>query len=506
VSQPWYKDALIGVCARPSLALEGSLGQLVDEVTADEPEPALAYSRAMAVVAATRRAAVTLSEALVPLPAPCGDDDSALASTHPWVQPLGYCFTQAPQRLQYEACAQLRRHGYHLPPSLLPSALDAGRKSAELRQSLLPVLGVRGRWLAAINPHWSYASGTSTDGGDFDNKHQPWEFGTFAERLGYLRQLRSRSPAQARDLLHACLDELPAKERLAFVEIFAIGLAPEDEALLNQLLNDRSREVRRAASVLLARIPGSVQAKQLDAWLGALITPKRGLLGASWRCDAPAQADAKWSKAGINPKRPQNESLGERAWWLYQLVGCVPLNWWQTHTGMSPEQLLAWARKSDWKDALLRGWSGCVVAGEDAWIAAMIESKQALFARDRARLLALLEPAKRERYWPKTLSELQAGNLLPDVIESCTRGGVLSEAFSRGLIAGFAKALGGEGFRQNYLLRQQLAELVCVLHPESLKNWRPPPRTGDETSAQADALSTIERIVETRQALYSNPS
>lgn len=505
MNRPWYKEALIGVGATPALPLDGELGRLMNELTENTEEPALAYSRMMAVVAAAHRAAVALPDPLAPLPTPAGPDATVLPSTHAWVGPLAYCLDNGPLRLQYEACEQLRRHKRSLPLALLPAALEAGRQAVELRQYLLPVLGERGRWLARLNSRWAYAAGPGDIRDGSDQAHPCWTSGAFSERLGYLQRLRSQNAALARVLLQTTLEELPAKERLAFVETFAVGLEPDDEVLLSQRLSDRSREVRRAASILLARLPDSNHAKRLNAWLSVLITPKRGLLGGSWRCNAPTQANEEWAKAGINPKRPAHESLGERAWWLYQLVRSVPLPWWERHTDMSPEQLLAWARKSDWKEALLRGWNECAGVGDDAWIAAMVASKQPLFKKQMARLLSLLEPAKRERYWPKTLAELQVANLLHDVIESCAPGDTLSAAFSRGLVAGLAQAMSGDGFRQNHLLRQLLAGLVCVVHPESLQTWRSPPREGDETSAQAEALSEIGQIIEARKTLHSNP-
>ena len=61
--------------------------------------------------------------------------------------------------------------------------------------------------------------------------------------------------------------------------------------------------------------------------------------------DAPRAADPEWSSAAIDVARPQNDALGERAWWLYQLVRQVPLRWWCEHTGMDAAALLAWAAK-----------------------------------------------------------------------------------------------------------------------------------------------------------------
>lgn len=58
----------------------------------------------------------------------------------------------------------------------------------------------------------------------------------------------------------------------------------------------------------------------------------------------------------LEEKKPQYEEFGPRAWWLYQIGRCVPLAWWEAHTGLSPEALIDWAQKTDWRNVLLRSW------------------------------------------------------------------------------------------------------------------------------------------------------
>lgn len=53
-----------------------------------------------------------------------------------------------------EACELLCAAGYRLPHALLPEVLPA--RTDRLRAMLRPVLGERGRWLAAMNPDWKW--------------------------------------------------------------------------------------------------------------------------------------------------------------------------------------------------------------------------------------------------------------------------------------------------------------------------------------------------------------
>ena len=115
----------------------------------------------------------------------------------------------------------------------------------------MPLLGERGRWLAAQNPEWSWVTGTSGEG---DNV---WETGDRAARLAYLRKVRETQPGRARELLISTWKVEPAEDRAAFIAVLETGLSQDDEAFLEAALDDKRKEVRRKAAALLARIPGS---------------------------------------------------------------------------------------------------------------------------------------------------------------------------------------------------------------------------------------------------------
>jgi hypothetical protein len=62
---------------------------------------------------------------------------------------------------------------------------------------------------------------------------------------------------------------------------------------------------------------------------------------------------------GIEPKPPQYgvQKLGEKSWWLLQLVTAVPPQYWTTHFKLFPTDLTEAARKSEWKEVLWEGWA-----------------------------------------------------------------------------------------------------------------------------------------------------
>src|SRR5262249_7482507 len=135
------------------------------------------------------------------------------------------------------------------PEELLPSLFELGRMRGELRETILPVLGARGRWLAAQNPGWEYAAGKSDE--------TVWETGSREQRLAFLAGLRKRGAAQARELLASTWAQESPKDRADFLAALENGLSLDDEAFLESALDDRRKEVRRAAADLLARLPES---------------------------------------------------------------------------------------------------------------------------------------------------------------------------------------------------------------------------------------------------------
>jgi hypothetical protein len=498
----WMNQALIGV-DRAVPAIDGDVGVLLEQVGAQGEDAALGFSRAMGALAACRLAALTLDAGTSPPPAAAPEDFNALAPDHAWTAALAFVFTEGTPRLQYEACQRVAALRAVVPVRLLPAALDAGCRSTLLRPALQSILGHRGRWLAQFNDAWRFAAQTPADAAAADDP-KLWSEGSLVQRIAYLRTSRARDPAAARNLLQAQLGELPAKERVDLVAVLSQRLGAGDEALLEGLLKDRSRDVRDSAARLLALVPTSTHARRLAAWLSPLVTCRRSLLlKTTWSCDAPQAVDAAWTASAIETTRPQHEALGERAWSLYQLTRQSALSWWTSHTGMSAAALIAWAAKTDWKDALHRGWRERAGADDRDWIEAMLRAPDGDFRRQASTLLALLPVAEREKYWPRSLDELSKSGALGDAIASCALGETLSADFSRALVLEVHACIVSDRLRNEYILRAQLLELATILHPAALAAWHQPQRRDDETPAMSECIHLFERTLAIRRTLHA---
>jgi hypothetical protein len=213
-----------------------------------------------------------------------------------------------------------------------------------------------------------------------------WETGAGAARQALLRQLRRSAPALARELVTATWASEKADDRAAFLETYEAGLSMDDEPFLESALDDRSKEVRRVAAALLSRLPGSrLVARMLDrvrpllAWADGA---KPRLLGlrpgepARIQVTLPGACDKAMIRDGVEPKPPTSrKGLGERAWWLFQMLGAIPPATWSREWGVAPAQLLP-AAAGEWNALLLEGWATAALAFRDvAWAEELLRAE-----------------------------------------------------------------------------------------------------------------------------------
>ncbi len=161
--QDLVKNALLGTERQTFTPpqVDGPLGALLARLDSARPEHALLG--AAAAVALYRRAGHVPPQGDQPLPAPCEPDDAAR------------CNPRAAQRLrlmlegQYpdllsEWPAAVAQTGRRVPEEYLSALLSKGHAQANVCDAIVPVLGKRGKWLAAFNPDWDYV-GIYTDEG-----------------------------------------------------------------------------------------------------------------------------------------------------------------------------------------------------------------------------------------------------------------------------------------------------------------------------------------------------
>lgn len=496
------KAALVGTARQaPTLPeLAGAIGELMRELGQQEgPE--------QTVLRAAGVAALCAAAGYEPGRIETGHG-SAAAETVPvlrqpaGVSALGDILRSGPERLQRLACARVGKSGLVLAPALLPAALDLGCRQSSLRAALRPLLGKRGDWLAAQNTDWRWALALPEDAAAF-----AWDEAAQEQRLAWLSLNLARQPELARQYLQNGFGALAARERLSLLECFAAHITLADEAFVEGLLKDRSKDVRILAARLLSALSGSAFAQRQGGRMAGFLGKRRKLLREVLEFNPPEAFDAEWKKDTIEEDKPQYEELGQRAWWALQLIQLTPLSWWTDYSGLSPAELLAWAGGTDWKQALLRGWLQALDAQHDpAWAEAWLEFRAPKGLRvDSSRLLMMLAEEKRERYWLQVLRQYRGSEhfsqQLGPLLATLPGGSLIENIDMAELIL---KELQGHGAQRDYQLMYILPELACVL-PDALL---PAARNGALHEALArvcsqDSVARFITIIEQRLTLHS---
>ncbi|MFI6923044.1 DUF5691 domain-containing protein [Nonomuraea spiralis] len=275
-------------------------------------------------------------------------------------------------RLLPEWLAAAAATGRRVPCDVLPDLLEGGRRDRSIRAHLGVLAGRRGRWLAGLNQEWGYLLEEPTG--------ETWELGGPADRRAHLRALRAADPAAARELLESTWERETPDDRAEFVELLADGLGMADEPFLESALDDRRREVRQAAANLLTRLPGSRLSGRMAQRARACVS----VSGSTIAVEAPLECDRAMERDGVRPKPPRG--IGERAWWLQQILARAPLGVWDR----PPSRLLK-MRIPDWDAEVKAAWVRAAVLQKDP------EWARAMFGWDPiADLLEALPPAEQQ--------------------------------------------------------------------------------------------------------------
>jgi hypothetical protein len=355
-------------------------------------------------------------------------------------------------------------------------------------------MGKRGAWLANLNSDWDCAVSREKVGDE-----PGWEDGTLRDRVAHLKALREQEPAHARAKISENLTGHPAEERVALIETMGTGLGIEDEEFLEEQLGDRSKTVRRTAARLLSLLPGTRFANRMCDRLRSLVALKGSLFRKTLVVKPPDSLTEDMLRDAIEKKNPFAGEMGDRAWWLMQIVGYTPLSWWQGQFGMRPGELTVSAERTDWAIPLLRGWSEAATRSRDEdWSRALLASKEGKTKHlDWLALTKALPLEERETYAIGLLEERYPQDLL-ELFDL-----PWSEKLSRAVVKSLLKRLGSGGAEMNWELRETLKEVASRLAPsgcdEWVLNW---PTESEHWDYYLEAYAEFVGVLKQRKAMY----
>ncbi|NEV64540.1 DUF5691 domain-containing protein [Thiorhodococcus minor] len=373
---------------------DGRLGEALTALQGQDAEPGAQLLRCAAVVGTYAQAGRAAMRRTTPPPQPAAPDSRPVPASAGHLRLI-----LGDERLRHllgEWLGLLAQRGLRVPETSIPTLLGMAVRDQGLRRAIMAVIGAKGHWLAAQNPEWAPLLDASDGQGRDDAL---WETGSLEQRLAWLIQLRLEDPESARARLAEVWKQEGARERRRLIEALSQGLESQDAEFLTAALADRSKEVRSYAAELLAKLPDSTLQARLRELLGGWLTlaPKAGLIaklkGRRGQLDVrlPEAWDKAWERLGISEKAPKG--LGQKAWWLEQMLGLVDPRHWAESWQSSPEEIIALVEGHDWQKPLLAGWQRATLRFSDTdWARALLRGIPA----SSPQLWALLGPPEQE--------------------------------------------------------------------------------------------------------------
>ena len=290
--------------------------------------------------------------------------------------------------------------GRSLAPQWLPIVLDGVHRN--IRDRYASVLGPAAAWLARHNPAWSVVPAV------VEPSKQRWLEGTLDERRGELIAMRRIDPTRAIEWLQATWSEDPAEAREAFLKSMQAGLSMADEPFLEDALDDKRKGVRQAAVELLAQLPDSRHAQRSQDRVGPFLVldEQKGLLAKLRNrkliVELPGAIDKAAQRDGIEPKPPAQRKIGERAFWLAQMVAFVRPRYWLERFNIDAKSFVDAVMATEFAQDLLPALTEAATrhpvpdfldALSDAWLASKQEPASIL--QGIARLVAAADTSQR---------------------------------------------------------------------------------------------------------------
>lgn len=233
-----------------------------------------------------------------------------------------------------------------LPPEALPQVLNECIANEILWEAIQNAIGERGKWLALQHPKWRNLLVEPS----FEN----WETGTKAERLALLEYLRKQQPQRATALMATTWAEDSFQDRQYFLDCLHVNLSENDEPFLESCLDDKRKEIRTTAVLLLSKIENSGLINRLFAEALTFLEVKSRLLKKpKIVVTIPEDFKPEWKRDGIAEKSHQF-SVGQKANWLGQIIQKIPPSKWDEHLKLSPEETLDIFIRSEWSELILQ--------------------------------------------------------------------------------------------------------------------------------------------------------
>ncbi len=228
-------------------------------------------------------------------------------------------------------------------------------------QNFQPMLGEEGRWLLRQHPEWSKLLEDPTT--------YNWQTGSRQQRLKMLEYWRNTSPKFALELVQSTWETENATDKAAFLAMLRIGLSHDDEVFLEPALDDKRKEVRQVAAVLLAKIDGSALSQRMVQRAQRFFSLKNEKLAVQ----VGEEPDEAALRDGIS-KLQLDWAGGAKAAQLGQVVSLVNPVRWEAFFQKTPAEVLQLFASTDWQQTLRQAIINATVFHDSAtWASTIAE-------------------------------------------------------------------------------------------------------------------------------------
>ncbi|MCU0346049.1 MAG: DUF5691 domain-containing protein [Saprospiraceae bacterium] len=333
--QTLAKNALLGT---ENSTIPSATQAWLDSLGLDSAaEPPQLLANAAAMLSQMRKAGFQLADFQGEMPRPT-TASSAVSHSIKSVQLLKLMLNGAHFDVLPEYFRLLKKHGKTLPTSEIPALMRLKEPPLTWNQ-IRPTLGEVGLWLMQQHPEWSKLLEDTTS---FD-----WQTGNRTERLKLFDFWRKVSPSLALSRLKTTWETETPTDKPVFLAKLDANLSLEDEPFLETALDDKRKEVRQIAAVLLAKLPGSLLSQRMEKRAESLLVFKNGKLAVQiWEePDASAQRD------GIQHLQ-LDWAGGAKAAQLGQVVSRVSPSHWEVYFQKPPSDIIQLFDQTDWQQTL----------------------------------------------------------------------------------------------------------------------------------------------------------
>ncbi|MGK0363379.1 MAG: hypothetical protein ACI85O_000424 [Saprospiraceae bacterium] len=339
------------------------------------------------------------------------------------------------RRALAEFIEYLTKKNRQLPPEMLPDIITSRIAAGDNWSSLRKIIGKRGEWLMRQNPSWHKIL-------PIENP-ELWAVGNREERISVLKYLRSKLPDLATEMLGESWNKEIAKDKVAFLEVLADSTTANDEAFLENCLDDKSKEVRLNAAALLSRIPSSRLVQRISHRLENLVFFENGNL----IVQLPEEPDSEGTRDGLFGKMKVAQQ-GLRTAWLAQIIAFLPPSVWEEKFDMTPLEILEVFLNTDFAQVLLAATLSSTSSSPDAkWAEAFLR-----FGLKKSGILAL--PEEDTKGLMQLISVQQYNKVLEDYLPKHSVVANNSPLFA--LISASSHRLTGENTKTIILQYQQM--------------------------------------------------